>query len=124
MFRNLFTHYTTALFTLFTLLLAGTTAQDADAARKRRSGKYQWVVKGKVNINHGSATKLRCLPGIGAKKAQSIVTLRSRKPFTSLTQLRSIKGIGKKLYARILPYITLSGETTISKTRVRRTPKE
>ncbi len=112
---------TTALFSLITLFVAGTASSDADAARRRRGvSKYQWVVKGKVNINRGNISKLRCLPGIGASKARAIVARRVNKPFTSLSQLRAIKGIGAKLYSRILPYVSLSGETTISKTRVRR----
>ena len=109
-----------ALLTLITVTLSSGAVPDAQAARSKRAAKYTWQIKGKANINNATVTKLRCLPGIGAAKARSIVTHRRKKPFTSLAQLRSIRGIGKKLFARIRPYISLSGETTITRKRVRR----
>ena len=110
----------TALLTLISLMVGGVTPA---AAKRRKRKKYTWVVSGKANINNASVKKLRCLPGIGTSKAKAIVAHRRRKPFTSLSQLRAIRGIGKKLFGRIRRYVTLKGATTIARKRMRRPRK-
>lgn len=64
-----------------------------------------------VDINQAGVAELSAIPGIGASKAQAIVEYRTAKPFTSTEELIGVKGIGEKLYAKIAPYVTVSGKT-------------
>jgi competence protein ComEA len=68
---------------------------------------------GVVNINTASAKQLEVLKGIGAKKAQAIVSYRAQKPFESIQDLTKVKGIGKKLVQKLRSMVVLSGETTL-----------
>ena len=48
------------------------------------------------------------LPQIGEKTAQRILDFREAQgKFQSLEDLKGIKGIGDKIYERIVPYLTL-----------------
>ncbi len=69
--------------------------------------------EGVVNINTATEEELCLLPGIGPKKAAAIVDARSRKSFDSPKQLLRVKGIGRKSLKRLLPYVTVSGPTTL-----------
>ena len=60
------------------------------------------------------------LPGLGRAKASAIVARRTQRPFAKVRELRSIRGIGKKLLARISPYVSLKGKTTLVRRRVKR----
>ena len=51
---------------------------------------------GAVDINNASAKELSSLKGIGAKKAEAIVSFRKGHCFKSIDELSKIKGIGKK----------------------------
>jgi len=62
---------------------------------------------GKVNLNTASSAELATLPGIGPSKAQAIVEHRAKEPFSSLDDLRKVKGIGDKLYDSIRDRITV-----------------
>lgn len=68
---------------------------------------------GVVNINTASLAELCFLPGIGPKKAQAIVKARSKKPFKSPKDLLRVKGIGRKSLKKLLPYVAISGATTL-----------
>lgn len=63
-----------------------------------------------LDINQAGVAELSTIPGIGAAKAQAIVEYRAAKPFTSTEELVGVKGIGEKLYAKIAPYVTVSGK--------------
>lgn len=82
------------------------------------------VLQGQVNINTASVQELSLLPGIGAKKAEAIVALRSTKPFTSVDDLNAIKGIGPKLVEKLRPFCTVQGATTakLAKAEIAPTP--
>ena len=55
-----------------------------------------------VHINIDSAKELQKLKGVGAKRAQLIVSYRTKNgPFTSLEQLKNVKGIGAMGLAKI-----------------------
>ena len=61
-----------------------------------------------ISINREWKYGLCAIPGIGPHVAKEIVMERRRRGgFNSLDELMQVKGIGKKLYSRILPYISL-----------------
>lgn len=49
-----------------------------------------------VDINSASVKELMALKGIGAKKAEAIVTFRTQQCFSSVDELTKVKGIGPK----------------------------
>ena len=66
------------------------------------------VSSGLININTATAAQLDTLPGIGPVLAQRIIDYRQANgPFTSLSQLMLVEGIGEKRLANILPLITI-----------------
>ena len=68
------------------------------------------VEEGRVqlSLNSVGAAELCDLPGIGPVLAERIITYREQRgAFTSLVELKKIKGIGDKLYDRIFPYVKL-----------------
>jgi len=71
------------------------------------------VSAGVVNITSASAEELTRLPGIGEKKAGAIVEHRRTHPLKRLEDLTKVKGIGRKTVARLRPYLTLNGPTTL-----------
>ncbi|HKR03095.1 MAG TPA: helix-hairpin-helix domain-containing protein [Bacteroidia bacterium] len=66
------------------------------------------LVPALVNINTASASELETLPGIGATKAQAIITHRtSHGNFTSVDQLDNVPGIGPATINLLKPYATV-----------------
>ncbi len=63
---------------------------------------------GKVNLNTATQAQLEELPGIGPTYAQSIISERQRRGgFTSVNDLRSVRGIGDKRFAELAPLVTV-----------------
>jgi competence protein ComEA len=63
---------------------------------------------GRVILNLASADELTKLPGIGMKRAQAIVALRTKlKRFKHPTDLLRVKGIGPRGLQRMLPHLVL-----------------
>lgn len=63
---------------------------------------------GKVNLNTATQAQLEELPGIGPTYAQSILAERQRRGgFTSVNDLRSVRGIGDKRFAELAPLVTV-----------------
>jgi len=63
---------------------------------------------GKVNLNTATQAQLEELPGIGPAYAQAILAERQRRGgFTSVNELRSVRGIGDKRFAQLAPLVTV-----------------
>lgn len=70
---------------------------------------------GVVNINTADTAQLAWLPRVGAKAAQRIVDYRKEHgAFKKPTDLMQVKGFGEKSLARLAPYITVDGKTTLT----------
>ena len=60
-----------------------------------------------VSINNASLEELDTLPGIGPSIAQRIIEYRKEQPFTSLDDLKNVKGIGDKTFEKMKEQISL-----------------
>jgi competence protein ComEA len=60
-----------------------------------------------LDLNHATAEELTQLPGIGPKRAEAIVARRNERPYTRVTQLLEVKGIGKRTLERLRPHLRL-----------------
>ena len=60
-------------------------------------------------LNRASVTELRRIPGVGAKRAQAIVDLRTKLGgrFKRTTDLLRVKGIGVKSLKKMEAYMVL-----------------
>lgn len=68
---------------------------------------------GVVNINTATASELALLPGVGPSKAEAIVKYRANNPFKQVDQIMRVKGIGRKGFQDMKPYLSLEGPTTL-----------
>ena len=58
--------------------------------------------EGLINVNKASAKELEVLPGVGKSKAAAIIAYRDQfGEFTSLAELKNVKGIGDKAIAKL-----------------------
>ncbi len=63
---------------------------------------------GKISINKATYEELITLPGIGPKTAERIIEYRDTYgPFWTLEDIKNVKGIGDKKYAKLKEYITI-----------------
>ena len=60
-----------------------------------------------VSINNASLEELDTLPGVGPSIAQRIIEYRKEQPFTSLDDLKNVKGIGNKTFEKMKEQISL-----------------
>ena len=62
-----------------------------------------------ININQATTAELEKLPGIGPKKARSIIAARNARggQFTSFDEILAIDGIGEATLAQLRPHIVL-----------------
>ena len=81
---------------------------------------------GTVNVNTASAEQLQLLPRIGPSVAQRILDYRKENgKFGSVDDLMLVRGIGESTFAQLKPYVSLSGDTTLSeKVKVARGGKQ
>lgn len=74
-----------------------------------------FAATGKVNVNTASPEQLELLPRVGPALAARIVEYRERNDgFQAPEDLMLVRGIGEASFARMKPYVTVSGETTLS----------
>lgn len=60
-----------------------------------------------IDLNTADQALLETLPSIGAAKAKSIISYREQHPFSSIEQLKEVKGIGEKLFEKLRPLVTV-----------------
>ena len=73
-------------------------------------------LSGVVNVNTASAEQLTLLPGIGEARAREIVAVRQQRGgFKRVEDLLAIKGIGEASLAKLRPFVSLQGESTLRK---------
>ena len=70
-------------------------------------------LEGTVNLNTASEAQLMMLPGVGPATAAKMVVYRDHHAFRRISHVMRIKGIGKKTFARLRPYLAVAGETTL-----------
>jgi competence protein ComEA len=58
-----------------------------------------------IDVNAAPPAELQKLPGVGPKMAQRIVDERSKRPFTSVADLRRVSGIGPKTLEKLRPFV-------------------
>jgi competence protein ComEA len=81
---------------------------DGSGAAGSDDGAGGTTTAGKVNLNTATQAQLEELPGIGPTYAQAIVAERQRRGgFTSVNDLRSVRGIGDKRFADLAPLVTV-----------------
>ena len=70
---------------------------------------------GVVNVNTATVQQLQLLPRIGPSVAQRILDYRKENgKFDSVEDLMLVRGIGEATFAGLKPYVSLSGETTLT----------
>jgi competence protein ComEA len=74
------------------------------------AGKKKAPPAEKIDLNRATREQLQTLPGIGPALSARIIEARGLRPFTTVDDLRRVKGIGAKTLARLRPHITV-GET-------------
>lgn len=69
-----------------------------------------------VNINTASDVQLAYLPRVGKVLAGRVVDYRMQHgQFRFASDLTQVKGFGEKLFARVNPFVVLSGATTATR---------
>ena len=61
----------------------------------------------RIDLNRASTVELMRLPGVGQKKAQAIVALRSRQPFKKPEDVVAVKGLGPSWFAKVKAHLVV-----------------
>lgn len=61
----------------------------------------------RIDLNRASTVELMRLPGVGEKKAQAIVALRTRQPFRKPEDVVAVKGLGPAWFARVKAHLVV-----------------
>ncbi len=70
-------------------------------------------LEGTININTANQEQLELLPGVGPSTAQKILAYREKRPFKEVIHIMRIKGIGRKTYQKLKPFLSVKGPTTL-----------
>ena len=85
------------------------TKEEAQYGAESAEGGAKETDSGLVNINTADAGELMTLPGIGASKAESILSYRREQgSFASVEEIMNITGIKEGVYSKIKDYITVN----------------
>lgn len=76
---------------------------EEEKEREKKEGEKKKAEAGKININTASQAQLESLPGIGPKRAASII---ANRPFASIEEITKIHGFGPKIYGALRDKIT------------------
>ena len=96
-----------------TAVQSGTTTGSAAAtvgrsAASRTASGNAGTVSYPVNLNTATFEELTAIQGIGDQRAAAILAYREQiGKYTSVEQIKDIRGIGDGLYAKIAPYLTV-----------------
>lgn len=78
------------------------------------------VAQARLDLNRADAKALESLPGIGAVLAQRVIEYRTTVGrFQTVDDLRSVKGIGPKIFERIRPLVMVATAETNDKVEKR-----
>jgi competence protein ComEA len=88
---------------------AGTSGAPLDAGAADAAPSEGLTTDGKVILNRAGVDELRRIPGVGPKRAQAIVDLRTKLGgrFKRLTDLLRVKGIGPKSLKKMEAHLVL-----------------
>lgn len=74
-----------------------------------------FAADGQVDLNTSTAKELQQLPGIGKGLAKRIIDYRTANgPFKTIEDLIKVKGIGKKMFARMQDRLTIRSSPQIA----------
>ena len=93
-------------------------AEDAKPAKKAKApkkSKGKQAIAGKLNLNTATVEQLQLLPGVGAEKAERVITWRQKNGgFKRVADLRKVKGFGYKTIKKLEKYLDVSGDNTLA----------
>ena len=96
------------LLLIIITFVAGSIQVSAESLKMTDSVQKVATATSQINVNTASIEQLMALPGIGESKAQAIVEYReSQGPFKAIDELVNVKGIGKKMMAKIADSISV-----------------
>lgn len=69
----------------------------------------------KIDLNQATFKELTDITGIGPKKAQAIISFRSKQLFHTLEELLKVKGIGRVIFKHIHPLLSIASDIKIQR---------
>jgi len=100
------------IFVLSVLIAALVVINAVNFINRRKLDKSLTMVieegRAPVSLNSAGSSDLEDLPGIGPALAERIIAFRTEcGGYRNLDELKKVKGVGEKLFQKILPFIKL-----------------